>query len=69
MSVSSHFRFSFFVGFGQQSYEKSLACLALQTETIVKKITQLTSQKPKNPKCLPKFEMNRALNSNTGRSF
>ena len=45
MSVSSHFRFSFFVGFGQQSYEKSLACLALQTETIVKKITQ-----PKLPK-------------------
>ena len=48
MSVSSHFRFSFFVGFGQQSYEKSLACLALQTET-----------QPKVPKTKNKFVMSR----------
>ena len=64
--------FSFFVGFGPRSYKnvylhffKSLACLAMQTETIVKKIMQLTSQK----KNLPKFVMNQALNNNTGRSF
>ena len=56
MSFLSHF--SFFVGFGR-SYEnmkilclftffKSLACLALQTETIIKKITQPRLPKTKN---------------------
>ena len=49
------FSFSFFVGYGRRSYEnvylhffKSLACLALQSETIVKKITQPKSPKTKN---------------------
>ena len=46
--------FSFFVGFGWQSYEcfftffKSLAFLALETETIVKKLTKPKSPKTKN---------------------
>ena len=45
----------FFVDFGQRSYEnvylhffKSLACLALQIETMVKKITQLILPKTNN---------------------
>ena len=47
MSFSSHFRFLFFFGFWPTelrkclfTFYKNLACLALQMETIVKKITQ-----------------------------